>query len=890
MPRTPTLSIQFEHYTLPNGLDVILHRDDSLPMVAVNLWYRVGSKDEQPGRTGFAHLFEHIMFEGSKHHNRDFFEPLEKVGARINGSTTNDRTNYWTTAPSNTLELILWLESDRMGYLLDALDQERLDLQRDVVKNERRQSYENRPYGKAHLALETAIFPAPHPYNWPVIGSQEDLDAASLDDVRNFFKTYYVPSNASLAIAGDFDPDQTRGLIDEYFGSIPPGSAIDRVGQMNSALTGELRLDMRDKIHLPRLSIVWPTGPIFGPHEAPLDILAVIMGEGQSSRLYKSLVYDRRIARDVAVEHYSREIAGELVIQVTANPGQDLDEIEEIVYTQLERLHDDPPSEREVQMALNQYETHNVRSLERIGGFGGRADQLNLFNVFAGDPGRINTDMERYRSVASDDILRVAKETLGPHRVRLTVTPEEAVEAAQTQIDRSAMPPTAKPRSFLPPVPRREKLDNGLDILYVEDSRLPVVSFSLVVDAGAADDPRDKPGLSHLTAAMLPEGTPDMTSQDIAQEMELIGSHLHSSASYERASLSASSLTGHWTRALEILSNVAANANFPEHELERVRKERLTDLQRIADDPNLISRRAYRALVYGQRTPYGNPLIGSDESIRAMTRDEIVERFRRAYRPNASTLIVVGDARRGSILTEAQARFGQWTSDAQPPDEPPRTSPPAPAQTTIYLADKPGAAQSVIRAGHRTIGRRSPDYYALNLLNYLFGGNFMARLNQNLRQDKGYSYGFHSDIDWSSNHSMLTAWGAVQTQVTKESVIETLKEFEDIRTNRPVEEPEFDDAKNGLLRGFPSQFETQSNLLSQLARIVAFDLPDDYLSTLEARYQSLTLDDINRAASEHLDTAHLTLLVVGDRSVILPGLAELGYPIINVDYEGGVID
>lgn len=883
------LSIQFETYTLPNGLDVILHRDDSLPMVAVNLWYHVGSKDEQPGRTGFAHLFEHIMFEGSKHHNRDFFEPLEKVGASINGSTTNDRTNYWTTAPSNTLELILWLESDRMGYLLDALDQERLDLQRDVVKNERRQSYENRPYGRAHLAMETAIFPAPHPYNWPVIGSQEDLDAASLDDVRSFFKTYYVPSNASLGIAGDFDPDQTRRLVDRYFGSIPPGDAINRVGQMNSSLTGELRLDMRDKVHLPRLSIVWPTGPVFGPHEAPLDILSVVMGEGQSSRLYKTLVYDRRIARDVVVDHYSREIAGEFVVQIMANPGQSLEEIEEIVHAQFDGLYDDPPTERELQMALNQIETHNVRSLERIGGFGGRADQLNLYNVFAGDPGRINTDIERYRAVTIEDVLRVAREMLGPHRVRLTVMPEEAVEAAQTQIDRSTMPASEKPRSFLPPKLQREKMDNGLDILYVEDSRLPVVSFSLVVDAGAVDDPPDKPGLSHLTAAMLPEGTSSMSSQDISGEMEFIGSHLASSASYEHAFLSASSLTGHWPRAMEILSGVARDAVFPEHELERVRKERLTDLQRIADDANLISRRAYRTLVYGRSTPHGNPIIGTDESIRAMTRDEIVERFRRAYRAEASTLIVVGDVRRGDILAEAESRFSRWVSDTRPSDERPKAAPPSRAATTIYLADKPGAAQSVIRAGHLTIARRDPDYYALNLLNYLFGGHFMARLNQNLRQDKGYSYGFHSAIDWSSDQSMLTAWGAVQTKVTKESVIETLEEFENIRTKRPVERPEFDDARNGLLKGFPSQFETQSALLSQLGRIVTFGLPDDYFSTLEARYESLTVDDINRAAVEHLDNTGLTILVVGDRSVVLPGLSELGYPIVHVDYEGGMI-
>ncbi len=888
------LSIDFETYTLSNGLNVILHRDDSLPMVAVNIWYHVGSKDEQPGRTGFAHLFEHIMFEGSKNHNTDFFEPLEKVGANINGSTTNDRTNYWTTAPSNNLELILWLESDRMGFLLEALDQERLDLQRDVVKNERRQSYENRPYGKAYLAMETAVFPAPHPYNWPVIGSQADLNAASLDDVKDFFRTYYAPSNASLSIAGDFDPDEARRLIESYFGDIPPGTAIDRVGRMNSSLPGEVRMDMRDKVQLPRLSLVWPTGPMFDEDEAPLDILASILGEGKSSRLHKTLVYEKRIARDVTVAHYTREIAGEFIVQITGNPGQDLVELEEIVHEQLDSIRNEPPTEREVGTALNRFEVDNVHGLEKIGGFGGRADQLNLFHTFGGDPGLINTDIERYRVVSASDVVRVAAQSLGPDRVRMTVLPEDAVEAgAGTDVDRSAMPGSAAPRSFSPPVPRREKLDNGLNILYVEDSRLPAMSMSLIVDAGATGDPPDRPGLSHLTAVMLPEGTPTMTSQEIAEEMEFIGAHINSTAGYELVSASTSALTQHRGRAMEILADVVTHANFPEKELDRVRKERLVDLRRIGDDPNLIAQRAFRALLYGKGTAYGSPLSGTEESVGAITRDEVVEQFHRTYVSDAATLIAVGNTTRQDVLSLAQARFGHWSPGGQSggtSSRRPASSAPNSGSTTIYLADKPGAAQSVIRAGHLTIDRHDSDFYALNLLNYLFGGHFMARMNQNLRQDKGYSYGFHSAVDWATGPSALAAWGSVQTAVTKESVIEVLKEFEDIRTGRPVDGQEFADAKNGMLKGFASQFETQTHLLSQLGRIVMFGLPDDYYSGLEAQYEALTAEDLRRVAIERVENDRLKLLIVGDRSVVEPGLEELGYPIVHVDYEGAVIE
>jgi len=417
--------------------------------------------------------------------------------------------------------------------------------------------------------------------------------------------------------------------------------------------------------------------------------------------------------------------------------------------------------------------------------------------------------------------------------------------------------------------------------------------MSLFVDAGATGDPPNRPGLSHLTAVMLPEGTPTMTSQEISEEMEFIGAHLSSSAGYEQVSASTSALTQHRGRVMEILADVVTHANFPEHELERVRKERLVDLRRIADDPNLIAQRAFRALLHGKGTPYGSPLTGTEDSVGAITRDEIVEQFQRTYVADAATLVVVGDTTRDDVLSLAQARFGHWSAGGQSQAasaQRQKSDTPVQNATTIYLADKPGAAQSVIRAGHLTIDRHDPDYYALNLLNYLFGGHFMARMNQNLRQDKGYSYGFHSAVDWSTGPSMLAAWGSVQTAVTKESVIEVLKEFEDIRTGRPVDDEEFTDAKNGLLKGFPSQFETQTDLLSQLGRIVMFGLPDDYYSGLAARYEGLTADELRRVAIERVDNEHLSLLVVGDRTVVEPGLEELGHPIVHVDYEGVLID
>ena len=879
------VSISYDKFTLPNGLDVILHEDHSLPVAAVNVWYHVGSKNEEPGRTGFAHLFEHVMFEGSKHHRSSFFEPLQKVGANLNGSTTPDRTNYWENVPSNYLELALWLESDRMGFLLDALDQKAFDIQRDVVKNERRQSYENRPYGMAYLTLQPTVFPAPHPYNWPTIGSQEDLDAAELDDVKDFFRRFYAPSNASIAIAGDINPDNTRRLVERYFGDLPPGPPINRVHRMDSELKGTASLTLRDSVQLPRLYLVWPTAPAFDEEQPALEVLSAILGDGKSSRLYRSLVYERQIARDVSVFHYGQEIAGEFFIQVTANAGRSLEEIEGIVRQELDALRQSGPNEHELQRAKNRIESQHVRQLERVGGFGGRADQLNFYNTYTGDPSGINTDLDRYLAVAAEDVRHAAKTALGENMVRLTVLPEEQLSTASTSPDRTAMPSAAPSPTFSPPVPTRATLSNGMKVVIVEKPGLPVVAQGLLLRAGGITDPTDKPGIASLTASMLTEGTPTRASRQISDEMEFLGSQLRASASREFATISTETLTSHWRSALEIMADVAQNATFPEQEFDRVRSERLTDLSRIADSPQAIAGRASQALLFGQGTRYGHPLSGTEAAVGAFTRDDLAAHHAARYTPDGTTLILVGDITQADAVKQAEAAFGRWNgissassadADAQPED----------GAITIYLADKPGAPQSVIRAGYLTIPRHHPDYLALNLLNYILGGQFSARLNMNLRQDKGYSYGYMSGIDWLTGASALTAGGSVQTEATKESVAETIKEFEEIRSVRPVTQEEFDDAVNGILRGLPSQFETHGQVLNQLVRLAAFDLADDYFSAYAEEVSRLTLADIHRVAEEHIKSGALKIVVAGDAATIEPALGELNYRIARIDYEG----
>lgn len=884
------VSIAFNKFTLSNGLDVILQEDHALPMTAVNVWYHVGSKDEEVGRTGFAHLFEHVMFEGSKNHKNSFFDPLQKVGAVLNGSTTNDRTNYWENVPSNYLELALWLESDRMGFLLDALDQKSFDVQRDVVKNERRQSYENRPYGMSHLKLQPMLFPAPHPYNWPTIGSQEDLDAAELEDIKDFFRMYYAPSNASLAIVGDFDPNTIMATVERYFGDIPPGPPITRFGRMDSDLAGQVTMSMHDKVQLPRMYMVWPTGPAFDDQQASLDILSAVLGDGKSSRLHKKLVLERQIARDVRVYHHGQEIAGEFFVQATANPGQPLHEIEAIIDEEMARMAAEPPTDHEIMRAKNRIQSQHVRQLEKTGGFGGRADLLNFYNSFLGDPAVINTDLDRYLAVTPGQITKAAQLTVGSSNVRLTVLPENAFSPSVTGIDRSKMPDGAKAAAFQPPTPQTGTLSNGMGVVTLNKPGIPLVSMGLMVRAGAIADPADKPGVADLTAAMLSEGTSHRTRDEISDEMEFLGAELHTGASREYITVTTETLTDHWIAALEIMADVSRNATYPQEEFDRIKSEHLTDLGRISDSPTTIASRAARALQFGQGTQYGHPLSGTVESVTDINRDDLVKHFSAHYGPQGSTLILVGDVTHEQSLAKAEELFGSWKPvDAPQQKETAATPNGDSAPATIYLADKPGAAQSVIRAGHLTIPRHHPDYFSMNLMNYIFGGQFSARLNMNLRQDKGYSYGYMSSIDWYTASSSMSAGGSVQTEVTKESVAETLKEFADVQGSRPITQEEFTDSKDGILRGFPAQFETQGQMVSQLFRITAFDLPNDYFRTYPDHVNAVQLDDVQRVAKELIHGDQLKIVVVGDAAVVEPGLKELGLPVVRIDYEGQVI-
>ena len=897
--------LQYEDYRLKNGLRVIMHRDTSTPIVAVNLWYHVGSKNEVVGKTGFAHLFEHMMFQGSKNYNDDYFKPLQEAGANINGSTNPDRTNYFEVVPSNFLELALFMEADRMGGLLEAMTQEKLDNQRDVVKNERRQRYDNQPYGTAFEKIFAQMFPSGHPYNWTTIGSLEDLSAASMDDVKSFFRQYYVPNNASLVIAGDFDPKQAKTWVEKYFGPIAKGADITRPNPAAPKLEAEIRKTYEDAVQLPRLYMVWHAVPAYSPDEAALDILSSILSSGRGSRLQSKLVYGDQIAQDAGAFNYALEAGGMFITQSTAKPGKTLEEIEKSVNAEIERLKNEPPTADEMARALNSIEARTIYGIQNVLG---KADQMNGYATFVGMPDYFQTDLDRYRKVTPADVQRVAKTYLNGNRFVMQFVPRKekaasqqmggankpsstAAKPVQEKKDYSAVLPKPQPNPTLVlPSIEKHKLSNGLDVWLVNQSELPIVSMNLVVNSGGTADPSDRAGLASMTATLLDDGTKNRSAVEIANQLQSIGASLGAGSGWDSANVSMQTLTRNLDKALDIYSDVIVNPVFPADELETVRRRALVGFLQRKDNPNAIANVVYNSLLYGKDHPYGKSLGGDESSIKAITRDEVAEFYSKYYRPNNSTLIVVGDANSKELLPKLERAFSGWKAGDAPAVSIPKDA--AFDAPGIYIVDKPGAAQSVISIGQVGVARNNPDYFPLTVMNSILGGQFSARVNMNLREEKGYTYGARTGWGFRRGAGPFSADADVQTAVTKESVQEFLKELNGIRGAIPVTPQELEYNKQSLIRRFPAGFETVGQVSGQLSNLVVYGLPDSYFNDYIRNIQAVTVEDVNRVANKYLTPDRMAILIVGDRSVVEPRLKEiegLGSTIRILDPEGNPV-
>jgi zinc protease len=883
--------IQFEKYTLPNGIQVILHVDRKLPVVHVNQWFHVGSKNERVGRSGFAHLFEHMMFQGSKNADKEYFQYVEAAGANlfeggVNGTTNQDRTNYFATVPSGNLENLLWVESDRLATLTDALTKEKLDNQRDVVKNERRQGLENQPYGRWYKLLMENSYPSRHPYANDVIGVHEDLTAATLDDVKDFFKTYYTPNNLSLVIAGDFDPAEAKRLVEKYFGTIPAGPALDRPVKGVPRLDGEKIIEVSDRVPQERTYFSWHTPAFFDADEAELNLVSTILTDGLSARLNKTLVYDKQLASDVVSFNWARQLSGDFIIWATARPGASLAQIEQLVTDEIARLAKEGPTAAELNRAKTKWEFGFITGLERIGGFGGKADTLNQYNTFLGDPNKFEEDFARYRGATTASVRDAVGRWLNTrNRLLVRFHPEKSGRESQVAVERSKMPPLGGDKPFNAPEVKAAKLENGLEVFVVERAELPKVAVTLATKAGGVHDPSGKEGLADLTVQTIRRGTKTRQALEIEDALGDLGTGVGGFSGYESSRLSMEVLKRNLSPALTIFADVARNPSFPAAEIDREKKQRLDSLSQEAQEPNAVASRVAQMLAFGPEHPYGRPVRGLPSTIQNISREDLARFHDANWKPGSSALVFVGDITLAEASDLARQSFGNWAGGAAPAVSIPAPKPMGAGK--VFIVDKQDAAQTVVRQILPGPRRKTEDYYAFNLADAVWGGGFGTRLNLNLRENKGYSYGVFSSPSLYSSAGMWVAAGGVQTNKTKESVVEFVSELKFLGGAKPITAQELETAKHARIRGYAQQFESVARIADQIAGLWVAGLPMNELQREPSELERATLAAVNAAAQKYAAPSGSTLLLVGDLSKIEAGVRELNLgDIVILDVEG----
>ncbi|MGC4030117.1 MAG: pitrilysin family protein [Steroidobacteraceae bacterium] len=884
LPKAPQLPI--DKFTLPNGLEVVLVEDHRLPMVAVNVWYHVGPANEKPGRTGFAHLFEHMMFQGSKNVPGDgHLQMLEGAGATdLNGSTSFDRTNYYETVPSNQLELALWLESDRMGFLLETLDQDKLTNQQDVVRNERRQSYENRPYGVVDEAVFHNLFPKGHPYYASIIGSHADIEDVRLGDVREFFAEYYTPNDATLVLVGDIDRPRTRALVEKYFGSIARGKPVARPTAVTPPIKSEKRVTVTDRIELPRITLSWLTPPAYKAGDADLDMFGAVLGGGKASRLYQRLVYRDQIAQSVEAAQSSMQLSSVFQIEAVARPGVTLEQLEKAIDEELAKLQREGPTREELDRARISTVSGIIRSLET---YQGVADRLNRYNHFVGTPDYLAKDMARYEAVTPATARAAGNRYLQKKNSLVVLAvpgekviddvprgkpPQEEVQIATTPPDWRAQPPGPGPeRPLNLPVAQRFQLPNGLTVMLFEQHDLPLVAANLVLLAGSDHNPADRPGLASFTADLLDEGTTTRSGLQISEELDGLGAALGTGSSMDLSSVTLRALTSTADAAFSVMADVALNPAFADAEIERARASRQTLLVQQRQNPTAIAQRVLNQALYGKDNPYGYTEIGTAASVQAISRDDLLAFWRAGYTPGNAALVVAGDLTLAQLKALAEEHFGKWQGGAAVATVPSGTQV---MSNRTLVVDFGAAPQTALRVGMVGVPRATPDYVPLSVMNNALGGLFSSRINLNLREKNGFTYGASSSFGFRRGPGPFLVGTSVRTDVTAPAVREIFAELARMRSG-PVTAEELALARDSMSRSLPGQFETTGDAAGTGSAIFAYGLPLDYFSKLPAQIQAVTAEDVQRVAREYLQPEKMVTVAVGDAAKIEAPLKAL---------------
>ena len=911
MPRThaasaDTIDIPYAREVLPNGLTLVVSEDHKAPVVAVSVWYRVGSADEPAGKTGFAHLFEHLMYQGSENHRDEFFRPFELAGATDqNGTTWFDRTNYYQTVPTTALDMALWMESDRMGHLLGAIGQKELDEQRGVVQNEKRQG-ENQPYGRVDERLLAHAFPANHPYHHDTIGSMADLDAASLADVKQWFGDWYGAANVTLVLVGDITPEQARAKALQYFGDIPAGPPVAHQQPWTAERTRSTRDAMLDQVAQARIYREWNVPWLGDADSAQLQLAAAVLGGGKTSRLYERLVYRDKLVDSVSVELQPFALVSMFQLTADVKAGVDPAKVEAAIADEWKRFLEGGPTVDELERGTMDMRAGFIRGLERVNG---KASILAEGQVYRGDPGAWKQDLARLEAATPASVLAASKRWIarGDHTLVVTPapkgtdmatldaqklvgrtalegrpaprrTPQREYRTSKSEVDRSKGVPVVDTFPELTfPALQRGRLANGIQIVLAERHAIPVVQLQLQFDAGYASDQGRELGTSAFTMAMLDEGTKELDSLEIARRAERLGAVISASSGLDSSSVSLGALKSELDASLALYADVVRNPAFRAADIERIRGQWLAGIAQEKTRPSGLALRTLPPLLYGDGHAYAIPFTGSgtEASIAALDADALRSYARDYLRPDNVTILVAGDTTLAEITPRLESVFGDWKAPAQALPKKNIATVAVPAKPRVYLVDKPAAQQSLILAGVVAPSTRAPNNLEIQTMNGAFGGSFTSRLNMNLREDKHWAYGAFSFLQNAVGQRPFMLYAPVQTDKTAESVAEILRESREVIGKRPLEAAEIAKIRAGDVRSMPGEYQTTGAVLSAIAGIVLYDRPDDYVQTLKGRIEAQTDAAVQAAAREVVRPDALTWVVVGDRSKIEKPVREL---------------
>jgi zinc protease len=904
------LSIPVVEYKLPNGLTVVLHEDHSDPIAAVAIYFHVGSSRETPGKTGFAHLFEHMMFQRSENVGEDqFFRNIQGAGGTLNGSTNQDRTNYYEVVPKNALEMALWMESDRMGYLENTVTKTSLANQLNVVMNEKRQSYDNAPYGFTQEVISKNLYPDGHPYSWTTIGKMEDLASASIDDVKAFHKKYYTPNNAFLVISGDINTDDVKAMVEKYFGEIPAGGKIDKSRPMPVTLSSTIRFFHEDNFaRAPILTMVFPTVERYSKDSYALNFLGDLLANSKKAPLYTILVKDKKLTSRVSARNGSQELAGTFTISVTANPGVNLTDVEKAIFEGFDKFEKDGFTEEDLNIIKAGYETSFV---SRFASVQGQAFTLAEYAMNTGDPEYYKKDLAATQAVTLDDVKRVydkyikgknfletsfvpkgetaliaggsknagivEEDVTKAAEIKVDSTAEEVITKTPAKLDRSIMPQIGPDPEVTIPTPWSASLSDGMIIWGIKRSELPLVQYSIVIEGGHMLDSVDKAGIANLVATMLNEGTKNKTPEELEDAIGLLGASIRISADDEDITVNVSSLSKNFEKTLSLVEEMLLEPRWDEEQFALAKSRIINNLRRNAASPNYLASSTLNKLIYDDNI-LAIDASGTEASVNKITIDDLKDYYNKYFSPTITKFLVVGDVDQSKVEAALASLNQKWQSKEVVIPE--IKVPGPPEKSKIYFVDVPGAKQSVISIGTPSIPRTSPDFYPATVANYKLGGSFNGLFNLILREEKGFTYGARSSFSGARNYGTFTASSMVRTNSTLESVEIFKTEMEKYRKDIPQEYVDF--TKSALMKGNALRFETLRSLLEMLNTMTAYDLPTDYIKKEEAFVKDLTVNKVLEYADKYIDPSRMYYVVAGDAKTQLKDLekAGLGKPIL----------